>query len=74
MISGGRGISLGCRCISLGLRVDWDTLIGNISNISVIVVSSVLDILGTAIGKSNRVRSRDNTISIRSLSSIESSL
>jgi len=69
MISWGRG-----RGIGLGLRVDWDTLIGNISNITVVVVSSVLDILGTAIGKSNSVRSRNNTISIRGLTGIESSL
>ena len=74
MISRSWGIGLGCRGIRLGLRVDWDTLIGNISNIAVNMVSGVLDSLGTAIGKSNRVRSRDNTISIRSLSSIESSL
>jgi len=74
MISWGRGISLGCRCIRLGLRVDWDTLVGNISNITVVVVSGVLDILGTAIRKSNSVRSRNNTISIRGFSSVESSL
>jgi len=74
MISWGRGISLGCRCIRLGLRIDWDTLVGNISNITIVVVSSVLDILGTAIRKSNSVRSRNNTISIRGFSSVESSL
>jgi len=74
MISWGRGISLGCRGIRLGLRVDWDTLIGNISNITIVVVSGVLDILGTAIRKSNSVRSRNNTISIRGFSSVESSL
>jgi len=74
MISWGRGISLGCRCIRLGLRVNWDTLVGNISNITVVVVSGVLDVLGTAIRKSNSVRSRNNTISIRGFSSVESSL
>jgi len=60
--------------IRLGLRIYWDTLIGDISNISIVVVSGVLDVLGAAIGKSNSVRSRNNTISIRSFSSIESSL
>jgi len=74
MISWCRGISLGCRSIRLGLRVDWDTLVGNISNISVVVVSGVLDVLGTAIRKSNSVRSRNNTISVRGFSGIESSL
>ena len=62
------------RNIRLGLRVDWDSLIGNISNIAVNVVSSVLDNLGTAIRKSNGVRSSDNTTSISSLSSVEVSL
>merc|ERR1719483_1601962 len=53
------------------LWVDWDSFVGNISNISVVVVSSVLDMLSTAIGKSNIVRSRDNTGSICSLSSVK---
>ena len=74
MISWCRSISLRCRSIRLGLRVDWDTLVGNISNISVVVVSGVLDVLGTAIRKSNSVRSRNNTISVRGFSGIESSL
>jgi len=74
MICWGRGISLGGGGIGLDLRVDWDTLIGNISNISIVVVSSVLNVLGTAIRKSNRVRSRNNTVSIRGLTGIESSL
>merc|ERR1712123_170481 len=38
------------------------------------MVSGILDNLGTAIGKSNSVRSRHNTISIRSFTSVESSL
>ena len=67
----GRG---GSRGIRLGLGVDWDSFIGDLGNISVIVVSSVLDMLGTTIGKSNRVRSSDNTGSISSLSSVEVSL
>jgi len=74
MVSWGWGISLWCRSIRLGLRVDWDTLVGNISNISINMVSGILDNLGTAIGKSNSVRSRHNTISIRSFTSVESSL
>merc|ERR1719483_1640097 len=56
------------------LWVDWDSFVGNISNISVVVVSGVLDMLCTAIGKSNIVRSRDSTVSICSLSSVEVSL
>jgi len=74
MVSWGWGISLGGRDISLGLGIDWDTFVGNISDISVVVVSGVLDILGTTIGKCNRVRSRNNTVSIRGLASIEGSL
>ena len=56
------------------LWVDWDTFIGNISDISIVVVSGVLDVLGATIGKSNIIRSRDSTVSISSLSSIEVSL
>merc|ERR1712123_164212 len=38
------------------------------------MVSGILDNLGAAIGKSNSVRSRHNTISIRSFTSVEGSL
>ena len=71
----GRGWCISwCRSIRFGLRIDWDTLIGNISNISVVVISGILDMLGSAIRKSNRVFSNNSTISISSLSSIEGSL
>ena len=60
--------------IRLGLRVGSDTVIGDISDISVVVVGGVLDMLGATIGKSNIVRSRNNTGSISSLSSVEVSL
>jgi len=56
------------------LWVNWDSFIGNISDISIVVVSGVLDVLGATIGKSNIIRSRDSTVSISSLSSIEVSL
>ena len=60
--------------IGLGFRVDWDSLIGDVSDISVVVVGGVLNMLGAAIRKSNIVRSRNNTGSISSLSSVEVSL
>ena len=60
--------------IRLSLRVYRDSLIGDISDISIIVVRGVLNMLGATIGKSNIVRSRDNTGSITSLSSVEVSL
>merc|ERR1739845_105635 len=63
MLGWGRG--------SNSLRVDRDSLVADISNISVVVVRSVLDSLGTAIRESNRVLTRDNTVSVSSLSSIE---
>ena len=69
MVGRGRGGN-----IRSSLRVDSDTVIGNLSNISVVVVGGVLDMLGTAVGKSNIVRSRHNTGSISSLSSVEVSL
>ena len=69
MVGRGRGGD-----IRLGFGVDWDSLIGYVSDISVVVVGGVLDMLGATIGKSNIVRSRNNTSSISSLSSVEVSL
>merc|ERR1719320_1176958 len=56
------------------IRVHSSSFIGNISNISIISISMVVHMLGTAIRKSNRVRSRDSSCSISSLFSIESSV
>merc|ERR1739846_115861 len=56
------------------IRVSSDSIISDISDISVVVVGGVLDMLGTAIRKSNIIRSRDNTSSITRLSSVEVSL
>merc|ERR1719483_1916030 len=54
--------------------VDSSSFIGNFSNISFISISLVVNMLGTTIRKGNRVRSSSITITITSLSSIESSL
>ena len=67
MVGRGRGIRL-------GLRVDSDSLVGDLGDISVVVVGGVCHMLGTAIRKSNGVRSSDNTTPISSLSSVEVSL
>merc|ERR1739846_176059 len=67
MVGRGRGIGG-------SIRVSSDSIISDISDISVVVVGGVLDMLGTAIRKSNIIRSRDNTGSISSLSSVEVSL
>ena len=48
MISG-----LGGGVVRLGLRVDGDTFVFDISNITIVVISSVGDGLDTTIGKSN---------------------
>merc|ERR1719320_2235485 len=69
VVRGGLGRSIG-----LGLRVVGNSLIGHISNITVVVVSGVVHGLGPAIRKSNGVRSSDGTIAIRGLSSVEGSL
>ena len=60
--------------IRLGFGVDGDTFVGDFGDVSVDVVRGVVDVLGTAVGKGNRVRSSDNTASISSLSSLEVSL
>merc|ERR1712106_760386 len=57
------------RC--LGRWVDSRSIIGNISNISSITISLVVNMLGTAIRKSNRVRSLSISVTITSLSSVE---
>ena len=54
MVGRGRGIGG-------SIRVSSNSIIGDISNISVVVVGGVLDMLGTAIRKSNGVRSSNNT-------------
>ena len=57
--------------VGLSLRVMRLSLVGDISNISVVVVSGVLDMLGPAIRKSNAVGSSHGTVAISSLSSVE---
>ena len=48
MVGRGRGIWL-------GLRIGSNSFVGNLGDISIVVVRGVLDMLGTAIRKSNRV-------------------
>jgi len=69
MVSRGRG-----RVVRLSLRVDRDSLVGHIGDITVVVVGGVLNVLGPAIGKSNRVAASHGTGGIRCLSSVESGL
>merc|ERR1712128_375372 len=51
--------------------VDWGTFIGNLSNKSVVVVSSVGGGLDSAVGKSNGVGSRNFALCILSLRLLE---
>ena len=53
--------------------VMWLSLIGDISNITIIVVGVVLDVLDSAVGKVDRVFSINNTSSVVVLSLLESS-
>merc|ERR550532_2651977 len=57
--------------VGLGLGVDGSALVGDLSDVAVDVVSSVLHGLDPAIGKGDLVRSRDDTVGIASLSSVE---
>ena len=57
--------------IGLGLGVDRGALVGDLGDVAVDVVGSVLHVLDPAVGKGDRVRSRDNTVGIAGLSSIE---
>ena len=67
----GRG---GSRGIGLDLRIDRHTLIGDLGNKTMVVISSVLHMLDPSIGKSNRVGSKHIAIGISRLSSVEGSL
>jgi len=57
--------------VRLGLGVDRDSLVGHIGDITVVVVGGVLNVLGPAIGKSNRVATSDGAVGISGLGSIE---
>merc|ERR1719431_1088049 len=59
------------RAVRLGLGVDRDSLVGHIGDINVVVVGGVLNVLGPAIGKSNRVATSDGAVGISGLGSIE---
>ena len=60
--------------IGLLLGVDRNSLIGNLSDITVHVVSSVLDVLGSAVGKGNGVATGNVSGRISGLSGVELSL
>ena len=69
MVSWGRGIDRGWLVswgwvVWLGLWVLGSSLIGDISDKSIISIGGILDSLDSAIGKSNRVRSLDIAVSI----------
>merc|ERR1719328_501577 len=66
MVSGGGGWDIG-----LLLWVDSGSLVCDISDISIITIAGVLDMLDTSIGKSNRVGSGDVGGTIRLLLSVE---
>ena len=67
-------ISRGSGVVGLVLRVDTSSFIGDFSNISIITISGVGNMLSTTIGKSDRVPTTHYTSAITSLSSIEGSL
>merc|ERR1719208_707234 len=57
--------------VGLGFRVSSNSLVGNLSNVSIVVIRGVLNVLGTPIGKSNRVGSGDDSRTIGCLGSVE---
>jgi len=74
VISGSWGISWGSLVWGWGLWVDSGSLIGDISDISIISVGRVLDVLDSAIRKSNGVRSSNVGSTIGLFLSIEAGL
>jgi len=79
VVGRGRGIDRrgglgGRRGVGLGLGVDGDTLVAHIGDVSVVVVGGVLDVLGPAVGQSNRVRAGHGTVGIGGLGGVEGGL
>jgi len=70
VVGGGRGVSWS-RGVRLGLGVDSGSLVSHISNVSVISVGRVLDVLDSAIGKSNGVSTLDIAGTIGGLLGVE---
>merc|ERR1711922_26210 len=58
----------------MNLRIGSISLVGDISNIAIVATSGVLDVLGPAVRKSNRVGALDIAVVITGLSSVEGSL
>merc|ERR1711892_598720 len=85
-VSNNRGSVVGWSSMDNWCSIGWDTLnywgfwvdscslIGHISNISIIAIGMVAHMLGTTIRESNRVRSCDSSCTISRFSSIKSSL
>jgi len=69
----GRGSMVG-RGVGLSLRVLGVAFVGDIGNITGVVISVVVDMLGPAVGKSNRVGSSNVASSILGLNLVEGSL
>ena len=61
VISGSSGV------VGSSLGVDRDTLVGHIGDITVIVVGGVLNVLGSSVGKGNRVATGNGTVNIGGL-------
>jgi len=59
--------------VSNSVSIGSNTLIGHISNITIIIIGMIVDMLNTAIRKVNRVGSFNNTSTIIGLSLVESS-
>ena len=57
--------------VGLGLRVDRGALVGDLSDIAVDVVGSVLHVLDPAVREGDGVRAGHNTVGIAGLSSVE---
>ena len=67
---GGGGVG-GCRVVRLSLGVDRDSLVRHIGDVTVVVIGGVLDVLGPAVGESNRVTAGNVTGGISGLGSVE---
>ena len=75
MVGGSGGVIGGCSgMVGSSLGVDRDTLVRHIGDVTIVVIGGVLDVLGSTVGKGNRVTSGNGTVNIGGLGGVKLSL
>merc|ERR1719468_1426169 len=68
MVGGIGGVIGGCSSmVGSSLRVNRDTFVRHIGYVTIVVIGGVLNVLGSTVGKGNRVASGNSTVNIGGL-------